>query len=338
VVNCVLSCNFCLENILSLPCSVVVPNYNGEELLPHLMASLEEQYGLDLEVIIVDNGSTDQSRATVPESVRWIQLDYNTGFAYAVNRGLEAASHPYIFLVNNDMVLETDALTRLVSYLNEYHEYGFAQPKVRFLNRKDTINTIGDVWSVYGLAIQKGFGEKDTGQFNDIREIFSPTGGAALYRKSMLDEVGLFDENFVSYLEDVDLGFRMRLAGYRGALVPESVIYHTFQATFSKIPNLSRFYITRNNSFLVIKNLPTGLVIKYSPHLLVGLLRVLIVYIKDRCIMILFKINISLLKHLFYLFQQRRRIQRARRISNHKLEQWFLRERPFPILFWKKVH
>ncbi|NQT24453.1 glycosyltransferase family 2 protein [candidate division KSB1 bacterium] len=319
-------------------CSVIVPNYNGSDLLPKLIASLEEQSGLDLEIIIVDNGSTDLSKEVVPKTVRWIQLDRNYGFAYAVNRGFEAAMHPYIFIVNSDMVLEPDCLTHLISFLDAHKEYGFAQPKVRFLDRKDTINTVGDVWSVYGLAIQKGFGQEDKGQFDQGREIFSPTGGAAVFRKSMLDEVGLFDERFISYLEDVDLGFRIRTAGFRGVLVPEAVIYHAFQATFRKVPNLSRFYVTRNNYFVIIKNMPFLLLAKYLPQLLIGLLRILIVSVKDRCLPVLLKVQFSILKHLFSLIKERRRIQRRRQITARELDGWFTKERPFPILFWKKAH
>lgn len=334
---------FCFEPekrhiLLKLPCSVIVPNYNGRELLPKLLGSLEEQSGLDLEIIIVDNGSTDSSRQVVSASVKWIQLDRNYGFAYGVNRGFEAARHPYIFIVNNDMVLEPDCLTHLISYLDTNRRYGFVQPKVRFLDRKDTINTVGDVWSVYGLAIQRGFGEADRGQFDRGGEIFSPTGGAALFRKSMLEEVGYFDEQFISYLEDVDLGFRIRLAGFRGALVPEAVTYHAFQATFRKIPDLSRFFITRNSYFVILKNMPFVLLLKYAPHLVIGLFRVWIVYIKDRCFGVLLKIQASLLKHLWHLLKMRHRIQRNRVISIRELDGWFMKTRPFPILFWKKMH
>jgi GT2 family glycosyltransferase len=323
---------------LKIACSVIVPNYNGEELLKRFIESLESQTGLDLEIIIVDNGSTDNSKSAIPLSAQWIGLDHNYGFAYAVNRGLEAATASFLFVANNDMVLEPDALTHCVRFLVEHDEYGFVQPKVRFLHEKNVINTVGDVWSVYGLAIQRGFGEKDSGQFDRGGEIFSPTGGAALFRKSMLDEVGFLDERFVSYLEDVDLGFRIRLAGYRGALAPEAVVYHAFQATFRKIPNLSRFFITRNNYFIILKDMPFALLVKYFPHLLVGMFRILIVYMKDRCIPVLVKIKISLFKNLWYLLQERRRIQQTRRISARELDGWFIKTRPFPILFWKKVH
>lgn len=293
---------------------------------------------MNLEIIVVDNGSTDGSRKSVPDSVKWIQLDRNTGFAYAVNRGFEAATHPYVFIVNNDMTLEPDCLTHLASFLDAEKKYAFAQPKVRFLNRKDTINTVGDVWSVYGLAIQKGFGEKDIGQFDRTGEIFSPTGGAALFRKSVLDEVGHFDERFVSYLEDVDLGFRIRLAGFRGALVPEAVIYHEFQATFRKVPVMSRFYITRNNYYVLLKNMPGLLLLKYAPHLGIGALRVLIVYLKDGCFRMLLKVQSDLLRNLWHLLKERRRIQHRRVVALRDLDRWFLKTRPFPILFWRKAH
>jgi len=311
---------------------VIVPNYNGREWLPILLASLFEQSSLDLEIFIVDNGSTDGSEKVISGNVRFLALDKNYGFAYAVNRGIEAARHPLIFLVNNDVALERDALSRLVRFLETHSEYDFAQPKMKFFHDKTRINNAGDVWSVWGAALQRGFGETDRGQYDGVHEIFAPTGGAALYRRSVFDQIGLFDERFFAYIEDMDVGFRMRLAGMRGVLLPESVVYHGFQSTTRRISGFSRYYVMRNSQFTAIKNLPGRLMIKYSPQMMLGHLRNWATGIKDGCPGLVIRVYADVIRSLPYLFSERVQIQKTRSVSSRELESWFCRRK----LFFKK--
>jgi len=309
----------------------VIPNYNGREWLPALFESLARQAGLNPEILVVDNGSTDGSGEVIPEGVRFLSLDRNYGFAFAVNRGIEQAGSPLIFLVNNDVVLEPDALTRLVRYLKTHSDCEFVQPKMKFLHEPTVINNAGDMWSVFGLALQRGFGEEDRGQYDRIEEIFAPTGGAVLYRKSVFDRIGLFDERYFAYVEDVDLGFRMRLAGMRGVLLPESVVYHGFQYTTRRISGFSRYYVMRNSLFTAIKNLPGRLMIRYLPQMTLGHLRNGATGIKDGCPGLVIRVYADVIRSLPYLLSERIRIQRIRRISSRELASWFYVKNPFVI-------
>ncbi len=310
-------------------CSVVVPNYNGLKWLPELLTSLTEQSTLNLEILIVDNGSTDGSQTAISSRARLIPLDQNYGFAFAVNRGIESAQSSLIFLVNNDVVLEQDALVRLVRFLETHPEYDFVQPKMKFLHDKTKINNAGDVWSIWGTALQRGFGESDMGQYDSIQEIFAPTGGAVLYRKSVFDRIGLFDERFFAYIEDVDVGFRIRLKGMKGVLFPESVVYHGFQSTTRTITDFSRFYVMRNSQFAAIKNLPAWLMIKYWPQMTFGHIRNWLIGVKDRRFGLIIRVYASVIRNLPYLLSERRRIQKSRQIAVREIDGWLEKSCPF---------
>ena len=310
-------------------CSVIIPNYNGSHLLHHLFECLERQTAEDIEVILVDNGSADDFERHVPKHAEVIRLDHNYGFAGAINRGIEAAASPFVFLLNNDMSFDEDLLEKLLDFLKAHAEYDFVQPKVCFEADRTRINSLGDAWNVYGIGVQKGFGEKDDGRFEETVEIFSPTGGAALFRKSVFDKIGLFDERFFAYLEDVDLGFRMRLAGLRGVLYPQAVIYHGFGQTSKKMGDFSRHLIHRNAGFVLIKDMPGVLLLKYAIHFSIGQLRTLVVFVKDGKISLLFKINREFWKALPWLLSERKRILRGRKISIRALDKWLEKSCPF---------
>jgi len=321
---------------LSNCCSVIVPNYNGAAFLPELVESLMLQEGVDIEFILVDNGSHDDYEKILPHKTKLIKLGKNYGFAYAVNRGIEIASHQYIFLLNNDMVLEKNALSQLILFMNTHPQYCFVQPKLRFLKRRNVINNAGDFWSIYGMGVQRGCEEVDQGQYDSICEIFSPTGGAVLYRKELFEKVGKFDERFFCYMEDVDLGFRLRLAGYRGVFLPTSVVYHGFRSTSKKIANFSRFYVMRNTLFTAIKNVPFLLFLKYLPQFVLGQMRLWVVGVFDRCLHLVVKSYFHVILNLPYLIRERRKVQSHRKATVKEIDSWFDKKRPFKIAFWEK--
>lgn len=310
-------------------CSVVIPNYNGKQMLPVLFQSLAEQKNIKAEWILVDNGSQDNFKEVIPPNVTLVELDKNYGFAYAVNRGIEAAASSYIFLLNNDMTLESEVLTKLVTFLDEHSEYDFVQPKVRFSHAPEHINSVGDSWSVYGLGIQIGFGEEDLGQYDSMHPLFSPTGGAVLFRTSVFTQVGLFDEDFFAYLEDIDLGFRMAHAGLQGVLIPDAVVFHGFGKTSKKLGDLARFLIHRNAVYVLVKNVPFLLILKDILFLMTGQLRMIFIFIKDKKGKLLGKIMMDIFKAYPKLLEKRKKILSNSSISRDELSQLFDRKWPY---------
>ena len=261
--------------------AVVVPNWNGERFLRTCLSSLREQSFADFETVLVDNGSTDGSLEFVerefPE-VRLVRLPENRGFSAAVNAGIRAcAGAEHVVLLNNDTEVDPGWLGALVEATGRRPEAGiFASKLVDFEDRR-FLDGAGDALRRSGLPYRVGHGEIDRGQFEEETFVFGACAAGALYRQEMLDEIGLFDEDFFSNCEDGDLSFRAQLAGYRCLYVPSSVVYHMGSAsTGGKRSTTNTRLGTQNSLNLLVKNLPLPLLPGFLPHLLFGqLLRVL---------------------------------------------------------------
>ncbi len=253
---------------MSASVSVVIPNWNGCKFLEICLSSLRGQSFEDFEVVLVDNGSTDGSRDFVARNfleVRVIPLEENKGFSAAANAGIEASDSKYVALLNNDTEVDPGWLEALVRAADAHPEAGlFASKLVDFHDRR-FLDGAGDALRLSGLPYRLGHGEVDRGQFDAPSSVFGACAAAALYRRDMLQEIGLFDEDFVSYCEDGDLSFRAQLAGYQCLYVPDAVVYHMGSAsTGGKRSATSTHLGTRNSLSLMVKNLPFSVV----PHLL----------------------------------------------------------------------
>jgi len=294
--------------------SVVIPNYDGAAWLPRCLAGLSAQDFRDFEIVLVDNGSRDESLRFVEEhhpAVRRIALGRNFGFAAAVNRGIAASRGVYVALLNNDTFVEPGFLTALVSALERSSEdTGAVQAKMLSMENPDRIDDAGDRLSWTGAAEKEGHGQPAS-EFTRAREIFSPSAGAALYRRSFLEEAGGFDEKFFAYLEDVDLGLRGRLLQYRYWFEPAARVLHQGHGT--GIPRAAYVRLsTRNRLSIFAKNVPGSLLLKHLPSLLYGQLYFFIVY--RRPLQSVAGL-LSFLSCLPHVLRERRRIGRSRRVS-----------------------
>ncbi|MEW6635336.1 MAG: glycosyltransferase family 2 protein [Actinomycetota bacterium] len=254
--------------------AVVIPNWNGERLLRTCLSSLRRQSFRDFETVLVDNGSTDGSLELLarefPEA-RVVVLGENRGFAAAANAGIAATEAEYVVLLNNDTEQDPGWLEALVRAADAHPEAGsFASKLVDFHDRR-LLDGAGDALRLSGLPYRLGHGEVDRGQFDAPAGVFGACAAAALYRRGMLEEVGLFDEDFGSYCEDGDLAFRARLAGYGCLYVPGAVVYHMGSAsTGGKRSEAATRLGTRNSISLLVKNLPLSVVPHVLPFFLLG--------------------------------------------------------------------
>src|SRR5215212_684511 len=260
--------------------AVVIPNWNGARFLSTCLGSLREQSFKDFDVVVVDDNSTDDSVALVrrnfPE-VRVLPLEENKGFSAAVNAGIRASHSEYVALLNNDTEVDPRWLHALVEAAKAHPEAGlFASKMVDFYDRR-RLDGAGDALRRSGLPLRLGHGEPDHGQYDERTFVFGACAGAALYRRDMLDDIGLFDEDFFANCEDGDLSFRAQLAGYRCLYVPGSVVYHMGSATFGRRSATSTRLGTRNSLCLLVKNLPAPLVPGFLPFILSGQLTRLVV-------------------------------------------------------------
>ena len=246
--------------------SVIVVNWNGRDLLGDCLSTLRQQTFRDFEVILIDNGSTDESVALIrrefPE-VQLITLDINLGFCGGNNRGFRAAQGDFIFFLNNDTKAHPAILERLYKVIERDPErVGSWAVKMLRWEQSDRIDNCGCGYSSFGGGYQIGTGELDR-PFQKSRWVFGPSGGAGCYRRTVLEDIGLFDEDFFYNNEDVDLNFRAQLAGYQCHFVPEAIIYHRGSATGGATSDNTIYHIQRNKEWVFFKNMPSSLLWKY---------------------------------------------------------------------------
>jgi len=237
--------------------SVIIPNWNGARHLPTCLGSLRRQTYPHLEVILVDNASSDESVALVrrdyPEAVL-VQLDENLGLTGGINRGVHTARGEIIAPLNNDTEVAPGWAEALVTALLDHPEAGMSASKMLLFDRRDTLHSAGDAYGVDGIPVNRGVWQKDEGQFDADEYIWGGCGGAVAYRRAMLDDIGLLDEDLFMYCEDVDLNWRAQLAGYKCVFAPQAIVYHHLSATGGG--EIASFYTGRNTLWVLAKNYP----------------------------------------------------------------------------------
>jgi GT2 family glycosyltransferase len=247
-----------------IPVSVVVVNFNRVNLLRKCLESLARQEGAAVEVIVVDNGSSDGSPDMVERdlpAVKLIRNVQNVGFCAGNNQGFAAATGRHIALLNNDAEAEPGWLAAMLHEMELDDRVGMVASKILVAGRPGVIDKVGHGIYWDGQNRGRGSGEQDLGQFDTEREILWPDGCAALYRKAMLDEVGGFDEDFFAYADDAELGLRGRLAGWRARYAPGAVVHHQRGATLGKWSPARIRLIERNRIWLAAIHFPWWLLL-----------------------------------------------------------------------------
>jgi GT2 family glycosyltransferase len=250
----------------------MVLNYNGRALLEVILPSLARQTYADVEVVVVDDASSDDSREYV--ATQWPKVGFvstgvrNVGVAAALNVAVAHAGGELVALLNNDLELEPDWLEQLVAGIDRHPQAGSVAGKTRNYWRRDELDGAGDVFTVSATAHRRGVGRRDEGQYEDEEEVFAPSAGAALYRASALAEVGPFDESFTAYLEDVDWGLRAQLAGYRAWYIPTAIGYHMGSKTTGGDTSALYYGLLRRNTVaILIKNVPARFIARHLPNI-----------------------------------------------------------------------
>jgi GT2 family glycosyltransferase len=251
--------------------SVVIPNWNGAHYLPTCLDVLQNQTYSHIEIIVADNASTDGSRellaAQYPD-VRIVALPENRGFTGACNAGMTAAQGDYIALLNNDTEVDPGWVVGVVGVFERHPEAGSVASKMLLFDRRDHFHTAGDLYRIDGRLANRGVWEKDEGQYDAEEYVFSACGGSAAYRRQMLDEIGLLDDDFFFSAEDMDLGWRAQLAGYRCVYTPEAVVYHRLAATGGDAT--ASYYDGRNMIWILVKDYPAALWRKHAFKILMA--------------------------------------------------------------------
>lgn len=249
--------------------SVIIVNWNGRRFLRCCLASLRAQSFRDFETIFVDNGSGDGSLDLVThefQEVRTIDARQNLGFARANILGYSAARGQLIALLNNDTEAHPDWLAALVDAATRHPAAGSFASKMLFFGQRDRIENCGHALCPGGFTTNWGRAQPDGPEWNIERPVFGPCGGAALYRRSMIQDVGFLDPDLGMTYEDFDLAYRAQLRGYSCVFVPRAIVYHHFGGTMKARRPQQTFYSQRNIEIVYWKNTPPSLIISELPQ------------------------------------------------------------------------
>jgi GT2 family glycosyltransferase len=302
--------------------SVVIPNVNGERFLGDCLAALRAQTDSDFEVLIVDNGSTDGSLALAHQSfpeARIFELGENHGFAKAMNVGIDAARGKYVALLNNDTKVAANWLEELVACLERHPRAAASGSKTLLMRDESLIDGAGDVMDWSFLPHPRGHGCRDSPEYGEEIRVFSASGAASLWRAEVLREIGLFDEEFFIYYEDVELGLRALLLGYESWYAPRSVALHARGAWTAGRSEFTFFHPVKNRWFMIIKNVPAVLALRHAHRLLYGEASWWFQALKHRKIRVLLRAYGAVARSLPRLLAKRRQIQSRRRLPLKEL-------------------
>jgi len=247
--------------------SIVIVNWNGARMLPSCLDALRAQTRPADEIIVVDNASTDASLALLAAryaEVRALAYRKNLGFAGGMNAGIAASRGEIIVALNNDAISHPDWLALLVAPLEADPHLGATMSTMVFAHAPATIAAAGITVHRNGLALEELLGTPLAALPDTPRPIFGPTGGAAAYRRAMLDDIGHFDEDFFLYLEDVDLVWRGRLRGWSSLHVPGAIVEHLYSASSGQGSPTKRYHLARNRLWVLRKNLPRAILRRYG--------------------------------------------------------------------------
>ncbi len=301
-------------------CSVIIVNYNGRHYLPNCLNSLLTDFDQNDEIILVDNASTDGSAAYVAQNfptVRLVQSESNSGFSRGCNLGAQAATGRYLAFLNPDTVVVPGWLDALIDALDTNPGFGLATSKILLLKDRAVINTCGNNSHYTGLTLCRGTGQ-DKNSLPDQREVNAVSGAAFVIIRHVFTAVGGFDPTFFMYMEDTDLSWRARLAGYRCLYVPESVVYHDYTLRFGP---QKTYFQERNRYLKLLKTLSWRSLLLLLPALLLAeIITWGFVVVRERKN---FSNKLSayhwIVTHWPEIRQSRKQTQRIKRISDREL-------------------
>jgi len=243
--------------------SIVIVNWNGKKFLTACFDSLRNQAYQPNSIILVDNGSIDDSVEHVkrhyPE-VKIIALSNNLGFCKANNIAIKSIDSKYIALLNNDTVAHPMWLKNLVQALESNPKAGFAASKMLLYKNPNIIDRAGDAYTRAGTGFLRGRGLPALNNYDRLEWVFGACAGAAMYRSDIFNDIGVFDEDFFLLYEDVDLSFRAQLKGYKCLYVPDAIVYHKVSSSIGWDSPISIYYSHRNLEWVYIHNMPGGLI------------------------------------------------------------------------------
>jgi len=308
--------------------SVVIPTWNGREYLPRCLDALRAQQRPADEVVVADGGSTDgtvEFLAREYPEVTVVALPENRGFAGTINAGIRRATGAYIATLNNDTEADPAWLAALEQALDAHPEVGHCAAKMLRADDPGIVDSAGTVYRWDGWGEMIGAGQRDDGRFDQQVEVFGACAGAAIYRRALFDEIGLFDEDFFANYEDLDLDFRAQLRGYRCLFVPAARVLHIAGPTRRRLGKRAVFLGFLNNLRVIAKDLPAPIIRRHLGAMLRGHAAAVRHAFSEGQGATALAGYLAAAKEWRALMRKRRAIQAAKRVPDDYIESWLLR-------------
>ena len=314
--------------------SIIVVNWNGKKFIDKCLAGLKQQTHSNYSIILVDNHSGDGSLELVQQNYPEVKIfaqSENIGFSAANNIAIKSVNTEYVALINNDAVPHPNWLQNLMDALETHPEAGFCASKMLLYDNPGVIDRAGDFYTTAATGLLRGRGEP-TGNYNKQEWVFGACAGAALYRTRMLQDIGLFDEDFFLLYEDVDLSFRAQLRGHKCLFIPEAIVYHQASSSIGEDSPNSVYYSHRNLEWVYIHNMPGSLIQKtIIPHIIYDVAAFFFFVAKGRSADFI-RAKWHALKGLKGALKKRRRIQRRKKVADEYIWNLLEKERFLPRL------
>lgn len=307
--------------------SIIIVNYNGKDLIASCLKALERQIFKNFEIILVDNGSSDDSmyeiqkflrKSLITPIVKLVPLNINRGFTGGNTEGIKYAKGEYIALLNNDTEPDDRWLEELVKAMDANPNVGICASKM-IVYGTDIIDTTGHIFSHFLKAFKRGEGEKCS-LYNEQDFVFGACGGAVLYRAEMLDIIGFYDEDFFLIHEDVDMDFRAQLHGWKVLYVPTAIVHHKVRSSIIHMSDIAVYYSLRNAEFVRIKNIPLGIFLICLPQYMLGIITEFIYFaLKHGKVTLYFKAKMDAIKMIPAMLKKRKLIMKNKSVTNRYL-------------------
>lgn len=303
--------------------SIIVLFWKGHQYIQQSLDALNQQTFRDFEIILIDNASPEPLPDGLLENypnlrIRFSRQDQNLGFAGGNNLGASLAKGKYLALLNSDAFPEPDWLENIQFAIDHYPGHFFASKQI-MANSPDRLDGEGDVYHTSGLAWRRSYNRPVSESQSVEGEVFSPCAAAGIYPKEGFDLVGGFDSDYFSYVEDIDLGFRLRLAGYKCIYLPTAVVYHVGTGSTGLKSELSTYYGHRNLIWTFFKNMPAVLLVLLTPLHLALNLGLVILSVFQRRGAVMFRAKVDGFRTLGPVLRKRKEIQKNRKVSIFEL-------------------
>ncbi len=295
--------------------SVIIVNFNEAEYTRQCLTSLQKQSYPNIEIIVVDNGSNDDSVKVIKKfpRIKLIQNKSNLGFATPNNQGVKEAKGEYIFLLNNDAYVQKDTIKKVIEYMEKNSKVGVVQNKILLAEKPELTDSTGSFFTKTGFLIHEGHAQPDSTS-KKPKEVFSIKGASMFARKSLIEKIGLFDDNYFAYFEETDFCWRVLLAGFEVIYLPISTTYHHLGKTSRKQnPSFIQFHSFKNRLNSLIKNLSFFNLLYILPlhlFLISGMAFFNLILLKPRNSFGILKAILWNFTHIFSTLNKRKKIQK----------------------------